>query len=134
MTSAIMGPGGRALLCGCPLDALTLDDAVAVVDGAVAERRPMQHSALNAAKLVRIQRDEMLRAAVVGSELVTADGQAVVWAARLLGQPVPERVTGIDLFEALLERATVRGYGVFVLGGRPEAAERAAEKIRALHP
>jgi len=134
MTPAIMGSRGRAWLLGCPLDPLTLDDTVAAIDGAVAERRSIQHSALNAAKLVRIQSDETLRAAVVGSELVTADGQAIVWAARLLGQSVPERVTGIDLFESLLARAARRGYGVYILGGRATVADRAAAEIRARYP
>jgi N-acetylglucosaminyldiphosphoundecaprenol N-acetyl-beta-D-mannosaminyltransferase len=126
-------PRRRSIL-GCPLDPLTLDEAVGVVDTAVSERRSLQHSALNAAKLVRIQRDETLREAVSGSDLVTADGQAVVWAARLLGQRLPERVAGIDLFEALLALAEERSYGVYILGGRAEVLERAAAAIRARHP
>ena len=52
MTPAITGSRGRAWLLGCPLDPLTLGDAVSAIDGAVAERRPVQHSALNAAKVV----------------------------------------------------------------------------------
>jgi N-acetylglucosaminyldiphosphoundecaprenol N-acetyl-beta-D-mannosaminyltransferase len=124
----------RGSVLGCPLDSLTLEDTVDVIDEAIAERRPLQHSALNAAKLVRIQSDETLRAAVAGSELVTADGQAIVWAGRLLGQAVPERVTGIDLFDALLARAVERSYGVYLLGSRPAVVERAAAEIRAAHP
>jgi N-acetylglucosaminyldiphosphoundecaprenol N-acetyl-beta-D-mannosaminyltransferase len=133
MSAASLRSPSRASLLGCPLDPVTLAEAVGLVDRAVAERRPLQHSALNAAKLVRIQRDDALRAAVAGSELVTADGQAVVWAARLLGQPVPERVTGIDLFDALLALAAERGYRVYTLGARPAVAERAAAEIRARH-
>ena len=94
----------------------------------------MQHSALNAAKLVRIQHDDALREAVAGSELVTADGQAIVWASRLLGEPVPERVTGIDLFDALLALAADRGHRVYLLGARPHVVERAAAEIRRRHP
>jgi N-acetylglucosaminyldiphosphoundecaprenol N-acetyl-beta-D-mannosaminyltransferase len=125
---------GRASLLGCPLDPVTLDEAVSLVEDAVDARRPVQHTALNAAKLVRVQRDEALRAAVVGSELVTADGQAVVWASRLVGEPVPERVTGIDLFAALLPLAARRGFRVYLLGARPAVAARAVAEIRARHP
>ena len=124
----------RSTLLGSPLDAVTLPEAVSVVDAAVSERRQLQHTALNAAKVVRIQHDDLLRDAVAGSELVTADGQAVVWAARLLGQSVPERVAGIDLFEALLTLAARRGYGVYLLGARPAVVKRAAAVIRARHP
>jgi N-acetylglucosaminyldiphosphoundecaprenol N-acetyl-beta-D-mannosaminyltransferase len=128
------GRGLRRSLLGCPLDPLTLEGTVSLIEGAVAARRPLQHSALNAAKLVRMQHDEALREAVTGSELVTADGQAIVWAARLLGQPLPERVAGIDLFEALLAAAERRGFGVYIFGGRAAAADRAAAEILARHP
>jgi N-acetylglucosaminyldiphosphoundecaprenol N-acetyl-beta-D-mannosaminyltransferase len=134
MAAMITAGRGRRSLLGCPLDPLTLEGTVSVIEAAVVARRPLQHSALNAAKLVRMQHDDTLRAAVTGSELVTADGQAVVWAARLLGQPLPERVAGIDLFEALLACAERRGFGVYIFGGRAAAAERAAAEIRARHP
>ena len=85
--------------------AVTLDQTVEIVEQAIASRRPCQHVAINAAKLVRFQHDEELRRVIRGCQLVTADGQAVVWAGRVLGQPLPERVTGIDLMHAVLERA-----------------------------
>jgi N-acetylglucosaminyldiphosphoundecaprenol N-acetyl-beta-D-mannosaminyltransferase len=134
MSAATMASRGRASVLGCPLDPVTLDEAVAVVDRAVGQRRPFQHTSVNAAKFVRLRHDDALRAAVFGSELITADGQAVVWAARVLGQPVPERVAGIDLFEALLALAHRRGYRVYLLGARATIADRAAVAIRARYP
>jgi N-acetylglucosaminyldiphosphoundecaprenol N-acetyl-beta-D-mannosaminyltransferase len=89
---------------------------------------------VNAAKLVKLQRDTELRNAVASCDLITADGQAVVWAARLLGQRVPERVTGIDLMQALLELADRRGYRVYLLGARPAVVERCAALIRTRYP
>ena len=115
---------------GCPLAPVTLDDAVGAIDACVTRGRPVQHMSMNAAKLVKLQRDAGLREAVEACELVTADGQAVVWAARILGQPVPERVTGIDLMRALLERASERGWRIFLLGARPQVVEAAAAQIR----
>jgi len=67
-------------------------------------------------------------------ELVTADGQAVVWAARLLGQPLPERVTGIDLMDALLAAAARSSHGVFLLGARPDVLARAERAIGLRYP
>ena len=66
--------------------------------------------------------------------LVTPDGVGVVWAARMLGKPVPERVTGIDLMEALFPVAHNQGWRVFFLGGRPGVAEQAAAKVREAYP
>jgi N-acetylglucosaminyldiphosphoundecaprenol N-acetyl-beta-D-mannosaminyltransferase len=83
---------------------------------------------------VRFQHDEELWRVIHGCQLVTADGQAVVWAGRVLGQPLPERVTGIDLMHAVLQRASERGYGVYVLGARAEVLERAVGTLRARYP
>ena len=76
-------------LLGAPLDPVTLDDAVAHVDEAVASRRPTLDASLNAAKLVGIP--DRRRAARVDRALRPChrDGVPVVWAARALGHPVP---------------------------------------------
>ncbi len=124
----------RIDLLGCPVDALTMDQTVARVEEAIARRQTTQHVAINAAKVVRYQHDETLRAAVDGCELATADGQSVVWASRILGRPLPERVAGIDLMDALLGAARERGYGVFLLGARAEVLERAEQEILRRHP
>jgi N-acetylglucosaminyldiphosphoundecaprenol N-acetyl-beta-D-mannosaminyltransferase len=124
----------RVWVLGCPIDAVTLEQAVAVVDKAVETRAGIQHVAINAAKLVKLQGDAALQEAVQGCELVTADGQAVVWAAGILGQPLPERVTGIDLMEAMLRRAPERGYRVYLLGAKEDVLETAAARIAERYP
>jgi N-acetylglucosaminyldiphosphoundecaprenol N-acetyl-beta-D-mannosaminyltransferase len=138
MSIAVPGPAApprtQSLVLGCRLDALTLAETVDAIDHEIAARRFCQYTAVNAAKLVKLQNDSALSAAVAGSELVTADGQAVVWAARLLGEPVPERVTGIDLMDALLDRAQLAGYCVYVLGARPETLSAALLRIRMRYP
>jgi len=65
---------------------------------------------------------------------VTADGQAIVWAGRLLGRPLPGRVTGIDLMDAVARRASERGYRVYVLGARQEVLERAVGVLHTRFP
>jgi N-acetylglucosaminyldiphosphoundecaprenol N-acetyl-beta-D-mannosaminyltransferase len=90
--------------------------------------------AINAAKIVAMRDDPALREVIERCELITADGQAVVWAAGLLGTPLPERVAGIDLMEALFARAEERGWRPYVLGARQEVLERAIEELRARHP
>ena len=124
----------RSELLGAPLDLLALEDAVEAVDATIDARRSLQHACVNAAKIVRLQKDEMLRDALWGCDLVTADGQGVVWAARLLGMDVPGRVAGIDLMEALLARAEQRGHRVYLLGARPAVLEDAVTEIRRRYP
>jgi N-acetylglucosaminyldiphosphoundecaprenol N-acetyl-beta-D-mannosaminyltransferase len=127
-------PAARVVVLGCAIDAVSLEEAVDAIERRIVRREPCQHVAINAAKLVRLQRESQLARAVAGCELVTADGQSVVWAARLLGKPLPGRVAGIDLMDAVLRRASERGYGVFVLGARPEVLERALTVLRQRHP
>jgi len=125
---------GRVRVLGCAIDAVTLAGAVARAEEAIARRKTCQHVAINAAKLVRYQRDVRLRDVLDGCELATADGQAVVWAGRILGQPLPERVTGIDLMDALLDVASRKGYRVYLLGARAHVLERAETAIRKRYP
>jgi N-acetylglucosaminyldiphosphoundecaprenol N-acetyl-beta-D-mannosaminyltransferase len=120
----------RVSILGCPIDAITLEETVTRVEQAIAARATCQHVSINAAKLVKFQSDEVLRDAVLGCELITADGQSVVWASRLLGQPLPERVTGIDLMHALFEAARLRGHRVYLLGAREQVLERAAAEVQ----
>src|SRR5215475_4446790 len=103
-----------------PVHAVDLQAARACVDEFIRARTPHYNIAINAAKVVEFQDDEAMREAIAGAHLLTADGQAVVWAARLLGQPLPTRVAGIDLMEALLAHAAHCGYSVYLLGAKQE--------------
>jgi N-acetylglucosaminyldiphosphoundecaprenol N-acetyl-beta-D-mannosaminyltransferase len=124
----------RGSVLGCPIDPVTLGEAVAAADLAIAARATCHHLAMNAAKLVRLQHDAELGGLVGAFDLVTADGQAVVWAGRVLGHRLPERVTGIDLMNALLGLADRRGYRVFLLGARPGVVADAAARIASRFP
>jgi N-acetylglucosaminyldiphosphoundecaprenol N-acetyl-beta-D-mannosaminyltransferase len=128
------GAPTRALVLGCHIDRLDMTQTVARCEDLIARREFAQHVAINAAKLVAMQRDSELRRIVEACELVSADGQAVVWASRLLGDPLPERVAGIDLMGELFALAERRGFRVFILGAKAEVLEQARAKIMARHP
>jgi N-acetylglucosaminyldiphosphoundecaprenol N-acetyl-beta-D-mannosaminyltransferase len=63
-----------------------------------------------------------------------ADGQPIVWASRLLGRPVPERVPGSDLVQSMPRAAAQAGLSVFLLGGNPGVAAAAAARLEARYP
>jgi len=110
----------RRTLFGVEIDALTMDETVECCLDAVRGHRQLEIGVVNAAKLVNMRRDPRLGEAVSGCDLVVADGQAVVWASRLLRAPLPERVAGIDLFMRLLAEAEPRELSVYFLGARPD--------------
>ncbi|WP_084034685.1 WecB/TagA/CpsF family glycosyltransferase [Anaerobacillus alkalilacustris] len=68
------------------------------------------------------------------ANLVTADGIGVVKGAKILGQYIPERVTGVDIFYKLLEQANLNGYSIYLLGASEEVLEKTTHKIKTLYP
>lgn len=119
----------RRTLFGVELDPLTMDETVARCLDAVREGRQLEIGVVNAAKLVNMRRDPRLAEAVSGCDLVVADGQAVVWAGRVLRAPLPERVAGIDLFLRLLGEAESAGMSVYFLGAKQEVLEEMLRRV-----
>ena len=124
----------RRDLFGVPIDALTLEETVQRCLDSVATGELLEVGVVNAAKIVKMRGDDALRDAVTGCGLIVADGQSVVWASRVLRQPLPERVAGIDLFQRLMYMAELRGHSVYFLGARPEVLETMVARVRAQHP
>ena len=114
----------RIQLMGCSIDNLSMEETLQVVEGFIASGRPHQHVVVNVDKLVKARRDPQLRQVINDCALVNVDGMPVVWASRLLGKPLKERVAGVDLFEALMARAARMGWRVFLLGAKEEVVSR----------
>lgn len=125
----------RAHILGCEIDRLdmpaTVERCRQLIEGPLVGQ---QQLSVNAAKLVTLHRDPQLREIASRAALVNADGQSVVWASRLVGDPLPCRVAGIDLMGELLDLAEREGYSVFILGARPAALQTAVDRIRGRHP
>jgi N-acetylglucosaminyldiphosphoundecaprenol N-acetyl-beta-D-mannosaminyltransferase len=126
--------GERITLMGCTVDNLTMEETLGKVEGFIASGLPHQHVVVNVDKLVKASRDPELRAIINGCALVNVDGMPVVWASRLLGKPLKERVAGVDLFEALMRRAAEKGWRVFLLGAREEVVGKVAETYAPKYP
>jgi N-acetylglucosaminyldiphosphoundecaprenol N-acetyl-beta-D-mannosaminyltransferase len=114
--------------------AVDMRGAIDQIDAFIREGSPHYNIAINAAKVVACEDDVELRAAVNDAHLVTADGQAVVWAARMLGDRLPARITGADLMEQLIAHAEARGYSIYFLGARPEVVAACVARARKAHP
>lgn len=121
-------------LLGLPCATVDVDGAREFAVEAVASGR--FHSVLfaNAAKVVMAERDEKLRDALLDADLLAADGQSLVWASRVLGQPLPERVAGIDYMIDLLRVGDRHGWRVFFLGGRDQVLREVEAYCRRHHP
>jgi exopolysaccharide biosynthesis WecB/TagA/CpsF family protein len=136
-----LGQGGslleikvRARFLGCPVDVLTMAETVELVHEAMRGRQRLQHVALNVAKLVNMRRDPVLAADVISSDLVGIDGMGVVWAARCLGLPVKERVSGIDLLTEVLALCADGSFRPYFLGGTREVVQSAKDEVLKRYP
>lgn len=121
-------------LFGVGIHAVTMAETLAICQEAIRLRRQLIVGVVNAGKLVSMRSNPVLHDAVVDSDLVLADGMAVVWASRLLGHRLPGRVTGIDLFERLLEHANDQALSVYFLGATPQVLGRLLHCVRTSYP
>jgi N-acetylglucosaminyldiphosphoundecaprenol N-acetyl-beta-D-mannosaminyltransferase len=112
-----------------PVDPVTMSEALEVVERLVHEGGGAVFTP-NVDHIVQAEDNQRFREVYSRANLCLADGMPVVWASRLLGRPVPEKVSGSDFVPVLLERAAERGWRVYFLGGRPGVAALARDKLR----
>jgi N-acetylglucosaminyldiphosphoundecaprenol N-acetyl-beta-D-mannosaminyltransferase len=124
----------RLKFFGSYLDPLTMSQTLNRVEDIISEGRPCQHVVINVAKLVMMQSNDELKNIVNNCELINVDGQGVVWGARWLGLPVPERVAGIDLFLNIVALAQVKGYRLYFLGAKQEIVSRVVDNLTSQYP
>ena len=110
-----------------PVDALTMEQTIQKIDKCIQSNEHIQHVVINAGKVVAMQTNKALYDSVVNCDLINADGQSVVWAARFLGKRLPERVAGIDLMQNLITLSAKKGYKCFFLGAKEEVVVRVVD-------
>lgn len=120
-----------APVLGVTFDGLTMAQALEKALSLAAEDRCSCVCTPNPEIVWAAQKDAGLRDAIAGADMTLADGVGIVWAARQLGQPLPERVTGCDLMTELLDKFSGP---VYLLGGKPGVAARAADEIKTRFP
>jgi len=125
-------PGGPPIaILGVPFDNVTPDETAARVERMVNSRRPHYFVTIDASFLVQAQSDAELRRSMLAAHMVLCRGLLMVWASRLLGNPLPGRMLGRDLMPLLLKIAAGNKYRLFFLGANPESTARTVAKLKA---
>ena len=114
----------RIKFLNIPIDAITMKDTINLVEKTIVAKKQIHHTVVNASKIILMQKDAELEKSVIEADIINADGQAVVWAANLLGLNLPERVSGIDLMESLVEMSYYNGYKCYFLGARENIVQK----------
>ncbi len=124
----------RSMLLGCPVDVLTMNETVERSLALMRSEGCHSQYSLNAGKVVEARRSPLMRDYLARATIVSADGMSVVWAGRVLGVPLRERVPGIDLLVGLLAGMEKFGLSPYFLGAREEIVTEAVARIAARHP
>jgi N-acetylglucosaminyldiphosphoundecaprenol N-acetyl-beta-D-mannosaminyltransferase len=124
-----MDSSRRIELGPVPVDAVTLNVALDRIGELVVAGEGGAVFTPNVDHVVVAEENERLREAYARASLSLADGMPLIWASRLLGTPLPEKVSGSDIVSPLLERAADRGWRVYLLGGAPGVAAQARDRL-----
>jgi N-acetylglucosaminyldiphosphoundecaprenol N-acetyl-beta-D-mannosaminyltransferase len=111
------------------VDSVTLDGALDAIDALVEAKAGGRVFTPNVDHVVQAEQDPRFRAAYDEVSLSLVDGKPLLWAARLLKTPLPEKISGSDLIWPLMRRAAERGHRVYFLGGAEGSAELAKQKL-----
>ena len=116
------------------LSRVSMVDILEQVEGFIREGGPHQVVTANMRFLSIALADPLFANVVNSAHLAIADGMPLVWLSKLLGKPLPQRITGCDLVHSLAKLAAEKGYSVYILGGERGTAETAGNHLRAMHP
>lgn len=126
---------GRAQILAIGVDKVTMDEALERCLGFLDGDSPRIVVTPNAEIAYNATNNPGLAAVLNSADLVIPDGVGVVWASRYLGDPVPEKVAGVDLSTRLVEALAQRGKGrIYILGGEPGVADEAARRLQERFP
>ncbi len=101
---------------GIPIDDFTMKETIFQIDQYIKENKRISQVSINAGKIVLIQKDKVLYESVISSNIISPDGQSIIWAGHFLGKHFPERVAGCDLMQELVKLAFEKKYKCFFLG------------------
>ena len=117
----------RLNIMSSPIDNLSMDETLGLISNSIKNGGEINHIVVNAAKIVAMHENPELKESVVNADLINADGQAVVWASKILGKPLKGRVAGIDLMQNLVKLAHKENYKVFFFGAKKEIVKKVVD-------
>lgn len=124
----------RVELGGVHIDQIDLVAAVERIEQFARSGQPHQVVTVNLDFLSISEHNPDFRATLNAADLAVADGMPLVWLSRLRGQPVPERVAGVELVTESCRLAAELDRGIFLLGAGPGVADAAGRRLQSIYP
>jgi N-acetylglucosaminyldiphosphoundecaprenol N-acetyl-beta-D-mannosaminyltransferase len=121
-------------ILGVRIHDVTYEEALARIETFIASGHPHQLVTVNPEFVMLAQQNETFRQVINQAALALPDGIGILWAARTVGHPLRERVTGVDTLQRVAALAARKGYRLFLLGAAPGVADRAACRLQSAYP
>ena len=116
------------------VDALTMEETLKRIVEYIDAKACVQHVVINAGKVNLMQHNKELTNIINECPLINADGQSIVWGSRRLGNSLPERVAGIDIFTELIKISAEKGYKPYFFGANEEVVVEVINKFKKQYP
>ncbi len=124
----------RIDILGLPVSAITYPEWLDLIDQWVKGEQAHHVCTINPEMIMIARQDVNFHHILSRADLTVPDGVGLLWAARRIGKPLPQRVTGSDGVPLIAAEAAKRGWRIYLLGAAPGVADKAAEVLRASHP
>jgi N-acetylglucosaminyldiphosphoundecaprenol N-acetyl-beta-D-mannosaminyltransferase len=111
------------------MDVATMDDSVRFIIERIEKGQFTQHVVVNVAKIINMRKDQFLGNSVRSCELINIDGMGVVFGGRMLGYKITERVSGVDLFDRLLQKCAEHRFPIYLLGATTDVVLEVRKRI-----
>ena len=119
---------------GVPFDNVTMCEAIDLIEKKIEEPGFHQVATANVDFVINAIYDQGMQEMLCSCDLIVPDGMPIVWASRLMGSRLKERVSGVDLIPRLAELAARRDYGIFLLGASETNSRKASEVLKQRFP
>lgn len=116
------------------VDALSMDETLDKIQEYIDNKACVQHVVINAGKVNLMKENKELTKIINECPLINADGQSIVWGSKILGNSIPERVAGIDIFTELVRISSEKGYKPYFFGAKEEVVSEVVKKFKKKYP
>lgn len=124
----------RVNILGVPVDMVNREEAFAVFEKIFREPGCSMIVTPNSEIVQNASKDEELKALIGEADLIIPDGIGLVYASKIMGCPLSERVTGIDFLETIIAHLAETGESIFFFGSKPGVADAAAARMKEKYP
>ena len=108
---------------------VNMDEAIQAIEDMIASEKKSYIVAINVDVVVKIENDSYLKVITDKADMVLVDGKPLEWIAKWHNRPIKAKISGSDLVPILCERAAIKGYSIFIIGGKEGIAEKAKQNL-----